>query len=280
MAYLGSRGVPAPKVYFFDSSARNSLGIEFTIQEYIQKSATLTSVLNVINSHAVSKLYILEAVKLQQTIWNAGGDFDQSGSLYCDWDSETKDYFVGPMVDPEFFAPLLEGSRFQYGPFGSWRDVVGAFISTREGRDWDACEDADGIRSRLPPCEVTGEQLRAKIREIDAMPDATPDLTFKPRLVHWDMHGENILVRVTDGADIEIAALIDWDAVVIEPAGICRSIMPACALEFQRDLDLARREFNLPAEWFSEKASAAKEYLTAHIPFFYLDKQVRVKKSK
>lgn len=77
------------------------------------------------------------------------------------------------------------------------------------------------------------------------MPDATPALTFKPRLVHWDMHGGNILVK-TDGS--AIAALIDWDAVVIEPSGLCRSIMPACALDFQPDWDQARREFNLPAE--------------------------------
>lgn len=113
MVYLRSRGVPAPKVYFFESSAKNPLGVEFTLQELIQPSTSLDSALSN-SSPAVAKSLVLEAVKLQDAIWNAG-DFAQSGSLYCNW--ETKDYFVGPMIDPEFFAPLLET---EYGPFNSW----------------------------------------------------------------------------------------------------------------------------------------------------------------
>ncbi|KAK0667950.1 hypothetical protein QBC41DRAFT_357033 [Cercophora samala] len=230
MLFASRQGIPVPQVYFFDSSAKNDYGIEFTIQEFVQGEGLDTN-----------QALIPEAVECWHRLWNSS-NFTQSGSLYCHWNRQT--FFVGPMVDHELFAPRLEkvGHELpQFGPFTSWKGYVEALFNAKWQRDWTKFYQGSQIISSLPDCPVTASTFLARFTGIQAMTRSASSLVFKPRMVHWDMHERNILVQ-PDGR--QIAAVIDWDAVVIEPAGLCRSIGPACVLDYMSSWEQSGQDWN------------------------------------
>ncbi|KAK4202083.1 hypothetical protein QBC40DRAFT_305338 [Triangularia verruculosa] len=178
-----------------------------------------------------------EAVECWHRLWNSC-DFIQSGSLYCEWNSQN--FFVGPMVDHEFFAPRLGQVTHelpQFGPFPTWVSYVQALFNVRRQRDWAQCHQGLQILSSLPDCSVDVDKFLTRLSEIQVMTRSASSLVFKPRMIHWDMHERNVLVQL-DGK--RIAAVIDWDAVIIEPAGLCRSISPSCVLDHMSSWEQSR----------------------------------------
>lgn len=216
MLFASRQGIPVPQVYFFDSSAKNGYGIEFTIQEFFQGETFDTN-----------QALMSEAVECWHRLWNSS-NFTQSGSLYWHWNSQP--FFVVPMVDQEFFAPCVEKVSHelpQFGPSSDWPTYVEVLFNTRRQRDWTKCHQGSQIMSSLPGCPVDANRFLVRFAEIEAMAGSVSALIFKSRMIHWDMHELNVLVK-SDGE--KIAAVINWDAVVMEPAGLCRSIGLACVL--------------------------------------------------
>ncbi|KAK4164106.1 hypothetical protein QBC43DRAFT_211574 [Cladorrhinum sp. PSN259] len=273
MTYVRHKaGVPTPEVYFFDSSGNNPLGWEFTIMEMVQDAVRLCDAPDM---DEYSDEVIMAPWK---KIWDL--DFgSKSGSLYCRWDSpcEPCHYFVGPMVHVDFFAPGRDDnmSLVRAGPFDTWEEYARALIDARSDRDWTAVRavsfgfggmDVDA----LPPVgkndpdamDVDDADLREAMQQVSAMLDdfATAGLTFKPRMTHHDMHGGNILVydrRTTYSAGI--AAIIDWEAVKIEPAGLIERLTPKAIMAINVSEEDARNKWLLPDEFYAPKAREVRK---------------------
>lgn len=256
MAYVASKGVVVPEVYFFDSSGANPFGYEFTVIQLMQGVESLA------NSPHQGDEYMEDRVMVQfRKLWNL--EFDKSGSLYCDWgDGE---FFVGPMVHHWFFCPSTRGFETTgdaIGPFATWEHYAHALLDARESLDHKAIKTISSSRPLKMDAAGTGPDLRAEIDWVSKMIDDhdEPGLTFKPRLVHHDMHMGNILVWEDS---TPIAAIIDWEGAIIQPAGLIENIMPK-ALQWAVTSSghiRAEQPHTFLAEYYAKKPREARKVL-------------------
>ncbi|KAM0284869.1 hypothetical protein ACHAQH_001790 [Verticillium albo-atrum] len=126
MAFLTAKTfVPVPRVYFFDSSANNELGLEWMIMELIGGHTFADWIDDWADNEELSQLELTDE-QMRHVGYETNSfllslrakQFDKIGSLYCNW--ESGEFFIGPMVNLDYF----HGNRLQYdgvrrGPFGS-----------------------------------------------------------------------------------------------------------------------------------------------------------------
>ncbi|KAK4187750.1 hypothetical protein QBC35DRAFT_364900, partial [Podospora australis] len=223
--YVRARGVPAPQVFFFDSSANNRHNLEFTIMELIEGNPLY---LGDPRSHtrAVVRHATWVAHNHWMTIWNTSV-FEQCGSIYRrDTEGGARQAFVGPMVCPELFAPriypLSINTLPRFGPFEGWEDSMRALIQVRRERDLRQFTNGELFISKVPECPINTDHV---LNRIERFGPHVPERHSRPRMTHSDLHAENVLVA-PEGAEGEtrgVSGIIDWDGTCIEPAALCRS---------------------------------------------------------
>ncbi|KAK4224240.1 hypothetical protein QBC38DRAFT_547841 [Podospora fimiseda] len=231
-------GVPTPEIYFFDFPANNPLGYEFKIMQLLDNASPMCDCLN-------GELITDEQIMSQwRKLWNL--DFSESGSLYCDWNK--KNFFVGPMVHHEFFAPSKNR--------GMTLNLAGI------GRTGTGLELKKYL---MDPGQWTDEpDMRAEVDRVALIEDDPKflSLSFKPRLGHRDMHRGNILVSTKKYISRpNNYAVIDWEGVRIEPCGLIVALLPKAILGGVWTAERERKLCGLPDEYFTEKSKAARERL-------------------
>ncbi|KAK3994285.1 hypothetical protein QBC44DRAFT_357451 [Cladorrhinum sp. PSN332] len=270
MTYVAQKaGILTPEIYFFDSSAANPLGWEFTVMQLLDDAQPMC------DSPNRDRFTDDQIMAQWRKLWNL--DFAQSGSLYCNWDTD-KSFFVGPMVHVEFFGPSRRPDMklVNVGPFKTWEEYALALIDARSDRNWSAVRaashgagpmdvDVDMDASAAGDAAsafmgVDGPGLRAAVQEVSLMMDdfsGEAGLAFKPRMTHHDMHRGNILVR--KGDFVTVAAIIDWEGVRIEPAGLIQYLVPKAIPTLGVSEDRARKMWLLPDEFYADKPREARE---------------------
>jgi len=264
MTYVSRKGgVSVPEVYFFDSSAANPFGYEFTIMQLVQDAETVDES-RYRDSKDMEDRVMVEFRKL----W--GLEFGDSGSIYCDW--ATGDFFMGPMVLLAFFCPSTRGfttAGSAIGPFATWEQYARALLDARESLDPTAIRTVGSLSSKdlvtaAAGNNIVSDHLRAEIDMVSGLvardDSSEPGLPFKPRLVHHDMHMGNILVRKTL-RQCMIAAVIDWEGVVVRPAGLIENVIPKAldsVYSSYSDGIRAKHPHVFPEEYYAAKAREAR----------------------
>ncbi|KAB2572611.1 Altered inheritance of mitochondria protein 9 [Lasiodiplodia theobromae] len=121
--------VPVPKIYAFDSSMDNALGLEWILMEKIE-GQTLCDAIGEESISFESKVKIHEAMadwvdQLSRIT------FDKMGSIFHDWDkplSDISSYKVGPIIDDDLNYDLRLDFPVTRGPFISRREYHRARI--------------------------------------------------------------------------------------------------------------------------------------------------------
>ncbi|CRK29210.1 hypothetical protein BN1708_004887, partial [Verticillium longisporum] len=126
MAWLAAKTfVPVPRVYFFDSSANNDLGLEWVIMELIEGYTFANWIDDWADEDGIDQLTLtddqMRLIGYQSNSYLLSlraRQFDKIGSLYCNWG--TGEFYIGPMVHLDYF----HGDRLQYeglqrGPFSN-----------------------------------------------------------------------------------------------------------------------------------------------------------------
>ncbi|KAK1763421.1 hypothetical protein QBC33DRAFT_549638 [Phialemonium atrogriseum] len=96
MMLVDRLGIPTPRVFFFDSSARNPLGLECIFMERV--GGVRIYELWAYNRRGYDASYISVASQVKDylsRLWEHS--FDLIGNVYYDWDG-TRDFFIGPIV--------------------------------------------------------------------------------------------------------------------------------------------------------------------------------------
>ncbi|KAF9630377.1 Aminoglycoside phosphotransferase [Lasiodiplodia theobromae] len=121
--------VPVPKIYAFDSSMDNALGLEWILMEKIE-GQTLCDAIGEESISFESKVKIHEAMadwvdQLSRIT------FDKMGSIFHDWDkplSDISSYKVGPIIEDDLNYDLRLDFPVTRGPFISRREFHRARI--------------------------------------------------------------------------------------------------------------------------------------------------------
>jgi len=115
--YAAQLDIPVPTIHAFDSSAKNDLGIEFMIIDRAFDTVTAKSKYEEKWRWDPTWTEIKPLISTTQDfisrLW--AKDWPQIGSLYCDWTTIpngstadiSRNLFVGPLVDCDFFGPFL-----------------------------------------------------------------------------------------------------------------------------------------------------------------------------
>ncbi|KAM7184082.1 hypothetical protein V8F20_012367 [Naviculisporaceae sp. PSN 640] len=184
--------IRVPDIYCFDSSGKNTLGLDFIVMERIP-GLLGGEVISAPGDTGIrgEDQRILRSVRAQFRDGTQGlikRRFDNRiGSLYCNWGTETlvhsggnsyhdlPEFFVGPLVDPAFFGPMLpmksidsiadEGLDldflknlwFSRGPFHTTEDYLTALTNAHLLRDW----------SQLKPCSQSKQHASESPEEED-----------------------------------------------------------------------------------------------------------------
>ncbi|KAK3358404.1 hypothetical protein B0T24DRAFT_685481 [Lasiosphaeria ovina] len=253
--YVSKLEIPVPKIYFFDSSGSNPLGLDLILLERIPGTTAEDLLQKLQNpqgpyrgknfdANEVERGLASEAVGyLSEDLWDASKTFTHFGSLYRDW-GHAKNFFVGPLIDHLLFAPTVGGICIDRGPYPDWLSMFEGAFEYRMGLDWDKIRAAaphdhhgqpkaaaDGRKTGAKPAE-TEKRIRALYlrtqKELAALAAGNDGeaAALKPRMTHGDCHGGNVIV--SPPPDSQIQAIIDWESA---------SILPACM--FPRRPDIA-----------------------------------------
>lgn len=110
--------IPVPKIYAFDSSMKNALGLEWMLMEKIQ-GQTLCDAKETMSFGSKVELHKTVADWVDQL---SRITFDKMGSIYHDWSkplSDISSYKVGPMVYDDFNYDMRLDFPIKRGPFAS-----------------------------------------------------------------------------------------------------------------------------------------------------------------
>ncbi|KAK0609787.1 hypothetical protein DIS24_g12263 [Lasiodiplodia hormozganensis] len=110
--------IPVPKIYAFDSSMKNALGLEWMLMEKIQ-GQTLCDAKETMSFESKVELHKTVADWVDQL---SRITFDKMGSIYHDWSkplSDISSYKVGPMVYDDFNYDMRLDFPIKRGPFSS-----------------------------------------------------------------------------------------------------------------------------------------------------------------
>ncbi|KAI9755315.1 MAG: hypothetical protein M1835_000833, partial [Candelina submexicana] len=205
--------IPVPKIYIFDSSTNNELGVEWMIMEKnkgTRLSDSSTWGHNCLDAQiwdAKTKLAELLASWVDQL---SRQKFDKIGSLYINWSQSSSDivkFDIGRCVDLRF----LEGRRLHFdinrGPYDSSAEYLLAFINIR-------------LRDRLNLIGAdTPLPNHSFSRACEGLNRLVP--RFFPGQPHWvtmlpcrNLHERNIIM----GEDGEPVGVLDWEKFAALPA--------------------------------------------------------------
>ncbi len=143
--------IPVPKVYAFESSPNNIIGHEWMLMDFMpgRKYTELIEELGPVQQKEIVTTVhgYLQQLSLQS--------FNGIGSLYCDWESETPQFYLGKTVTQPLFYANRCGYPADRGPFRNLREYMGAHIDLRfieltelEGRAMATLEVAERQRKR------------------------------------------------------------------------------------------------------------------------------------
>lgn len=124
--------IPVPKIYAYDSSIDNKLGLEWIMMEKV-KGQPLLHYWDV-HTHQVDRFDMATKLQIARTVaeWVhqlSKLTFDKIGSLYIDWDTPNPTFKLGRVVDVDFFR----GRRLAYKVFrGPFRDIEQYYHSVIE----------------------------------------------------------------------------------------------------------------------------------------------------
>jgi hypothetical protein len=232
--------IPVPRVYIFDSSGENELGLEWMIMEKID-GHTLGSVLE-------AELSMLQKERVYRDV--AGWvhqlstlQFDKIGSLYCRWNAFRSpilgDFYLGPASDVQFAHDYRQEYDIFRGPYDSIRDYLQGVVELYQAETldprqhkrshfWDLFTDfeSQGImhskrqelqlwpslysKSDVEQIPQYCQSLRYAISLIVKEAALPPRSTF---LHHFDISSTNTIVN-RDGIPI---ALLDWEQITTRP---------------------------------------------------------------
>lgn len=222
--------IPVPKVFAFDSSMENPLGMEWLLMEKVNGTSYID---------AQSSMTFDAKVELHKTVADwvhqlSQLSFDKMGSIYRRWDLPITDkdaFVVGPMNDWEFTADIRLDLDFYRGPFTSKEHYFNSLIGMRiaEAADPRLKERADYFAARQsaagdtpedPDIEFSGndrynhEALRKAPKYGIGLQSLLPFVCGNEKftegsiyLYHDDIHARNIMVDATG----KPVALLDWE---------------------------------------------------------------------
>lgn len=133
MCFARDHGVPAPEVYYFDSSAVNPLGVEFIIMEIVDGKSSHDWEWDGAGpgeDYSTFKERKREALKQLDHYLKRLEEipFDAIGSIYYDWAGDAG-YFIGPMVDYHLTAePWASVHGVNRGPFPDMKSFLEATL--------------------------------------------------------------------------------------------------------------------------------------------------------
>ncbi|OCK86599.1 uncharacterized protein K441DRAFT_649987, partial [Cenococcum geophilum 1.58] len=207
--------IPVPRVYAFDSSMNNAVGLEWILMEKIQGE-----------SYGDAADYMSTGAKLEVKRKIAEWmdqlsklTFDGIGSLYCQWDRTSPDFGqfkLGPIVYQTFMPAKRAQYEVFHGPYGSLAECYHALLEVQlaEANDPETkfkVEDEPHLESptvwsseSLDDVHRLGCGLHKAISHIIGQKSLGPNSTY---LRHWDISESNVMVGSCDQA----AALIDWE---------------------------------------------------------------------
>ncbi|OMP87981.1 hypothetical protein BK809_0008075 [Diplodia seriata] len=245
--------IPVPKVYAFNSSMKNALGLEWLLMEKVNGTSY---------AEAEKTMSFDAKVELHRTVADwvhqlSQLTFDKMGCLYRRWDLPATDahaFVIGPMNDWEYTADIRLDLDINRGPFTSKEQYVSSLIGLRiaESADQRLKERAEYYNAR----RAAAQQLRANPDDpfTPSLPAENPAIElcandaytlealqkvpkygvalqsllpfaaasahhgkqpqrFQTHLYHNDIHAHNIMV---DGSGAPVA-LLDWEGVYAAP---------------------------------------------------------------
>lgn len=239
--------VPVPKIYAYDSSTHNALGLEWILMDKITSGKTLEDYWEVMDYDTKCSLAENAA---DWTAQLSKITSDKIGSIYMRYTENSLDFFVGRCVS----NLLTQEDRLLFdvprGPFESLQDHYAALLSIakldvdkttvayksgtfqfeetsskfkgtfldqdvffRLGEPYDK-PDTELMRDRI-------EELNLLTTGLERLQEALPELCAKtesPRamvtmLAHWDLSRRNIFVD-DDGTPV---AVLDWENIQLAP---------------------------------------------------------------
>jgi Phosphotransferase enzyme family len=111
MMMAATLGIPVPRIYSFDSSAQNPLGLEWSLMEFIQGSSFEDW--DYASGNSSDSLRILgQLASHLETLRSVA--FSQIGNLYFDWVRHA--FFVGPVVDSSLIRNAEAAQAFDRSP--------------------------------------------------------------------------------------------------------------------------------------------------------------------
>ncbi|EKG20484.1 Aminoglycoside phosphotransferase [Macrophomina phaseolina MS6] len=220
--------IPVPKVFVFDSSMDNALGLEWMMMEKIN-GKMFGDVEEGLDFDAKVRLYRQVAEWIDEL---SRIRFDKIGALYHNWSlplSNKSSFKIGPLSISDFNADLRLDYPINRGPFASFEEYYNAHISVYlyEALDprhkarveaWkkqDEMEEAgEEIKEEVPETRHTLKGLARTPQLCLALQSVLPTVLkgkqLSPdstRLHHFDIAKRNILV---DDRGHPVA-LIDWE---------------------------------------------------------------------
>ena len=124
-------GIPAPTVFFFDSSAKNPQKLEFVLMEVPRGTSIID--LSIRQAAEARRLTLGEVAiglkRIKDLLWSL--KFYQIGSLYFDW--EAKRYVVGPLADYGLHDSRVTGPwSDERGPYNDWQSHLIALMADED----------------------------------------------------------------------------------------------------------------------------------------------------
>ncbi|MCJ1306293.1 hypothetical protein MMC08_009113 [Hypocenomyce scalaris] len=120
--------IPVPLIYAYDSSTNNKLGLEWMLMEKIT-GTPLEEAWPKINSDDQTRLTKKIAEWLDQLSSFA---FDKIGSLYMRYAEKDLDFYIGPMVDQNFYDGRRLAYKIDRGPFPSLQTYYDAVLDAQQ----------------------------------------------------------------------------------------------------------------------------------------------------
>jgi hypothetical protein len=232
--------IPIPRVYLFDSSGENELGLEWIIMEKIDGNAYGSIVEAEMSIGAKTRLLhdVASWVHQLSTL-----RFDKIGSLYCRWNPTRnpimEDFYLGPLSDFQFAYDYRQEYDIPRGPFDSIRDYLRAVTEIYQAETldprqhqrsqfWDLFHELEsqGIMHTKRRDMSLWPSLYSKA-DLERIPRYCQSLRYIISLIvkevilppqstfvhHFDISHNNIIVN-REGDPI---ALVDWKQITTRP---------------------------------------------------------------
>lgn len=194
--------IPVPKVYAYDSSVDNKLGLEWIMMEKMKGQPLLHHWDT--HDHKTDRFNMSTKLHIAKTVaeWVhqlSKLTFDKIGSLYIDWDSQEPTFKLGRTVDIELFR----GRRLAYKVFrGPFRDVEQYYRSVIESQ----------LQEIHDPAQKT--YLEARLLRIKRAQEAEEERARQAKEAASKKLEEGMEEDVTQEKEKEMERpRIDWDRV-------------------------------------------------------------------